>query len=186
MKELIEAVNVMFRDNAPMSAAEAATVILQGVRDERWRILVGDDAVALDKAVRAAPEEAYEGMLLASLDDDHRRHRVDSPTTSTSESVRPYSRRRRDRALSDEARVRARSSRGAEHQVAGGPVGERERRAHAGVRHGLREHQRPEARRLVGTLGRTHRCQRWAGISASSIEGSFTISIEPCTTPRCS
>jgi hypothetical protein len=69
MKQLIDAVNVMFRDNAPMSAAEAATVILQGVRDERWRILVGDDAVALDKAVRAAPEDAYEGMLLNSLPD---------------------------------------------------------------------------------------------------------------------
>ena len=69
MQQLIEAVNVMFRDNAPMSAGAAAAVILQGVRDERWRILVGDDAVALDKAVRAAPEEAYEGMLLGSLDD---------------------------------------------------------------------------------------------------------------------
>jgi len=44
-------------------------VILQGVRDERWRILVGDDAVALDKAVRAAPEDAYEGMLLNTLND---------------------------------------------------------------------------------------------------------------------
>ena len=63
-RQLIEAVNEMFRDNAPMSAAEAAAVILQGVRDERWRILVGDDAVALDKRVRAAPEHAYDRMLL--------------------------------------------------------------------------------------------------------------------------
>ncbi len=69
MQQLIEAVNVMFRDNAPMSAGAAAAVILQGVRDERWRILVGDDAVALDKAVRAAPEDAYEGMLLGTLND---------------------------------------------------------------------------------------------------------------------
>jgi len=69
MQQLIEAVNVMFRDNAPMSAGAAAAVILQGVRDERWRILVGDDAVALDKAVRAAPEDAYEGMLLNTLND---------------------------------------------------------------------------------------------------------------------
>src|SRR5208282_9668 len=30
-----------FRDDAPMTAAQAATVILDGVREERWRILVG-------------------------------------------------------------------------------------------------------------------------------------------------
>ncbi|HVE94179.1 MAG TPA: SDR family NAD(P)-dependent oxidoreductase [Acidimicrobiales bacterium] len=52
-----------FRDNAPMSAAQAATVILDGVRTDRWRILVGDDAVKLDTAVRADPERAYEGGL---------------------------------------------------------------------------------------------------------------------------
>ena len=35
----------MFRDNAPTTAAQAATVILDGVRANEWRILVGDDAV---------------------------------------------------------------------------------------------------------------------------------------------
>lgn len=59
-----------FRDNAPMTAAEAARVILGGVKEERWRILVGDDAHALDERVRADPEGAYdmdffEGNLLA-------------------------------------------------------------------------------------------------------------------------
>lgn len=49
-----------FRDNAPMSAAGAATIILDGVKANRWRILVGDDAVALDAKVRLAPEDAYE------------------------------------------------------------------------------------------------------------------------------
>jgi NAD(P)-dependent dehydrogenase (short-subunit alcohol dehydrogenase family) len=49
-----------FRDGAPTSAAEAASIILDGVREGRWRILVGDDAVALDEAVRADPEAAYE------------------------------------------------------------------------------------------------------------------------------
>lgn len=49
-----------FRDNAPTSAAEAATVILDGVKAERWRILIGDDAHALDERVRADPEGAYE------------------------------------------------------------------------------------------------------------------------------
>jgi len=53
----------MFHDNAPMTAAEAATVILNDVLAERWRILVGDDAYALDRAVRAAPEEAYDGSM---------------------------------------------------------------------------------------------------------------------------
>jgi len=48
-----------FREDAPTSAAEAATIILDGVKAERWRILVGKDAEFLDDRVRAAPEEAY-------------------------------------------------------------------------------------------------------------------------------
>ena len=50
----------MFRDNAPTSAEEAATIILDGVRSGRWRILVGPDAQVLDEVVRADPERAYE------------------------------------------------------------------------------------------------------------------------------
>ena len=49
-----------FRENAPTSAAEAAEIILDGVRAGRWRILVGEDAHALDRMVRAEPEDAYE------------------------------------------------------------------------------------------------------------------------------
>ncbi len=49
-----------FRDNAPTSAAQAATVILDGVRNEQWRILIGDDARALDELVREDPETAYD------------------------------------------------------------------------------------------------------------------------------
>ena len=48
-----------FRDGAPTTAAQAATIILDGVKAERWRILVGQDAEFLDDRVRAAPEEAY-------------------------------------------------------------------------------------------------------------------------------
>ncbi len=48
-----------FRDNG-LDPVEAANIILQGVRDERWRILVGPDAQALDQAVRACPEDVYE------------------------------------------------------------------------------------------------------------------------------
>lgn len=49
-----------FRDNAPMTAEAAATVILDGVRQERWRILVGEDAHRLDALVRSRPEDAYD------------------------------------------------------------------------------------------------------------------------------
>jgi NAD(P)-dependent dehydrogenase (short-subunit alcohol dehydrogenase family) len=52
-----------FRDSAPVSAAQAATIILDGVRNDSWRILVGDDAVALDSAVRADPLAAYSGEM---------------------------------------------------------------------------------------------------------------------------
>ena len=49
-----------FRDEAPTTAAAAATVILDGVKAGRWRILVGDDAHFLDAEVRKAPEDTYE------------------------------------------------------------------------------------------------------------------------------
>ncbi len=49
-----------FLEDAPMTAAAAAAVILDGVRAERWRILVGDDAHRMDEMVRAEPENAYE------------------------------------------------------------------------------------------------------------------------------
>jgi NAD(P)-dependent dehydrogenase (short-subunit alcohol dehydrogenase family) len=52
-----------FRDGAPVSAAEAATVILDGVRTDAWRILVGDDAYALDEAIRREPTHAYDGTI---------------------------------------------------------------------------------------------------------------------------
>ena len=49
-----------FRDNAPTSAAQAAEIILNGVRNKQWRILVGDDAAFLDQAVRDNPATAYD------------------------------------------------------------------------------------------------------------------------------
>jgi NAD(P)-dependent dehydrogenase (short-subunit alcohol dehydrogenase family) len=48
-----------FRDDAPTTAAQAARIILDGVKAERWRILVGDDAHKLDERVRQTPEQAY-------------------------------------------------------------------------------------------------------------------------------
>ncbi len=43
-----------------LTPAQGAGIILQGVRDEQWRILVGKDAEALDRAVRKYPLEAYD------------------------------------------------------------------------------------------------------------------------------
>jgi NAD(P)-dependent dehydrogenase (short-subunit alcohol dehydrogenase family) len=57
----------MFRDAAPTSAAEAATIMLDAVRAERWRVLVGDDAVSLDELVRLHPNDAYSAAFLPHL-----------------------------------------------------------------------------------------------------------------------
>lgn len=57
----------MFRDAAPTTAAQAATLILDGVRLGAWRILVGDDAVGLDELVREMPAVAYDEAFLPHL-----------------------------------------------------------------------------------------------------------------------
>ena len=69
LQQLVKAMGQMFRDNAPMSAAEAATVILDAVKAGEWRILVGADAHALDAAVRADPLKAYgpDGLTLGTI-----------------------------------------------------------------------------------------------------------------------
>jgi NAD(P)-dependent dehydrogenase (short-subunit alcohol dehydrogenase family) len=64
IRQMLQLRAEIFRDQAPMSAAQAAQVILDGVREERWRILVGDDAHILDQMVRETPEEAYEGSFM--------------------------------------------------------------------------------------------------------------------------
>jgi NAD(P)-dependent dehydrogenase (short-subunit alcohol dehydrogenase family) len=56
-----------FLENAPMTAAAAAKIILDGVKAGRWRILVGDDAHRLDQRVRETPESAYEPEFYESL-----------------------------------------------------------------------------------------------------------------------
>ena len=48
-----------FLEQAPTSAAAAAKIILDGVKADRWRILVGNDAHKLDERVRQSPEKAY-------------------------------------------------------------------------------------------------------------------------------
>jgi NAD(P)-dependent dehydrogenase (short-subunit alcohol dehydrogenase family) len=51
-----------FETMAPTTAAKAATIILDGVKADRWRILVGEDVTRLDKRVRKnpEPESAYD------------------------------------------------------------------------------------------------------------------------------
>jgi NAD(P)-dependent dehydrogenase (short-subunit alcohol dehydrogenase family) len=58
--EEIEKANAGWRDGAPTTAAEAAAVILDGVRSGAWRILVGADAKKLDEFVRGNPESTYD------------------------------------------------------------------------------------------------------------------------------
>jgi NAD(P)-dependent dehydrogenase (short-subunit alcohol dehydrogenase family) len=60
------AANQGFHDSAPLSAAGAATVILDGVRSGAWRILVGADARGLDQFVRAYPDDAYDYAKLTA------------------------------------------------------------------------------------------------------------------------
>ncbi len=48
------------KDKALLSAAEAVTIILDGVRSGAWRILVGKDVAFIDKRVRSRPESAYD------------------------------------------------------------------------------------------------------------------------------
>ncbi|MEO2172739.1 MAG: SDR family NAD(P)-dependent oxidoreductase, partial [bacterium] len=67
IREMIKTQGENFRDNAPTTAAEAAAMMLQGVKDERWRVLLGDDAHALDRLVRETPEEAYEDAFMERL-----------------------------------------------------------------------------------------------------------------------
>ena len=56
-----------FRDEAPTTAAAAAKIILDGVKAERWRILVGADAQRLDQRVRETPERAYDAEFFQSF-----------------------------------------------------------------------------------------------------------------------
>lgn len=56
-----------FRNEAPTSAAAAATTILDGVLAGRWRILVGEDAALLDQMVRDDPEGAYEPEFIERI-----------------------------------------------------------------------------------------------------------------------
>ncbi len=82
----------MFRDNAPMSAAQAATIILDGVRADTWRILVGDDAA---RHRRGGPRRPR-ARLRTGGSEPREHHRRRSRVTSSSAGGRvPGTRRHR-------------------------------------------------------------------------------------------
>jgi len=60
-----------FKNNALTSAKDAAKIILDGVKKNQWRILVGPDAEALDRRVRENPERAYDSDFLPKREDNH-------------------------------------------------------------------------------------------------------------------
>jgi short-subunit dehydrogenase len=60
VRETIARLERAAKDRAQLSAAEAATIILDGVRSGAWRILVGKDAAFVDERVRSGPESAYD------------------------------------------------------------------------------------------------------------------------------
>jgi len=60
LRDLVAQLERRFRDEALTSAVQAATIILDGVKANRWRILVGADAHKIDEMVRRSPERAYD------------------------------------------------------------------------------------------------------------------------------
>ena len=60
VRQFLVRMSTDFRDKAPLTAAAAATIILDEVRSGAWRILVGEDARHIDAALRSKPEAAYD------------------------------------------------------------------------------------------------------------------------------
>jgi NAD(P)-dependent dehydrogenase (short-subunit alcohol dehydrogenase family) len=67
IRAIMQQFAVLFRDNAPTTADQAAKIILDGVRNDDWRILVGEDAKVLDRMVRESPETAYEKSFMEAV-----------------------------------------------------------------------------------------------------------------------
>jgi NAD(P)-dependent dehydrogenase (short-subunit alcohol dehydrogenase family) len=77
VREALARLETDWRDKAPVSAAQAAAAILEGVSSGAWRILIGQDAVMIDAAVRAKPEAAYDYAELFS--DFAQAHAAEAP-----------------------------------------------------------------------------------------------------------
>ena len=54
------ALGSLFADYQPVSSATAAATIIKAVHEGRWRVVIGDDAEAIDARVRADPWTAYD------------------------------------------------------------------------------------------------------------------------------
>jgi len=67
IRQILQGLTEAFRDAAPTTAREAAEIILDGVRQKQWRILVGDDSQVIDRLIREAPEDAYEASFVERL-----------------------------------------------------------------------------------------------------------------------
>ena len=81
LRQFLVQASADFRDKAPVSAAQAATIILDGVRAGAWRILIGDDARMIDTAVRAKPEATYDyADLFAGLIGNDAESESDQPS----------------------------------------------------------------------------------------------------------
>ena len=65
IKSMLSAQAKRFVADAPTSAAEAATIILDGVKADKLRILVGRDAHLIDGMVRYDPDHAYDEEFYA-------------------------------------------------------------------------------------------------------------------------
>jgi NAD(P)-dependent dehydrogenase (short-subunit alcohol dehydrogenase family) len=60
VREALARLEAEAMDKALLSAAEAATIILDGVRSGAWRILVGKDIAFIDERIRRTPDSSYE------------------------------------------------------------------------------------------------------------------------------
>ncbi len=49
-----------FADYEPVTAADAAAAVIDALREGRWRVVIGQDAEAVDERVRADPWSAYD------------------------------------------------------------------------------------------------------------------------------
>ncbi len=67
IKSMLSAQAKRFVADAPTSAAEAATIILDGVKADKLRILVGRDAHLIDGMVRYDPDHAYDEEFYARV-----------------------------------------------------------------------------------------------------------------------
>lgn len=67
LEALVADLGASFRDDAPTTSAQAATVILDAVIAGEWRILIGDDAYFVDELVRQDPGSAYEPDFIERL-----------------------------------------------------------------------------------------------------------------------